>query len=574
MKSAFRIFFYAGWRRELLVIAITLLNGAVQGIGIASIWPIVALVSGGNTGKPHSMGNMMVRGLDFIGLPLTVEVLLGVIVVISLLSFALQALGSIFIGRTVADVSTRMRLRLINAVVRARWLYFTSQPTAKFMTSVGSDGNRASAAFRASGNVIASLTRVIVYLGIALWVSWQFFLAGVAVTALLYLCVNRFMRIAKEAGRGKTRHTYLLNKSITDALTNIKALKAMNRHGFIAESFTRNVVALRDALAAETYSEAAIRAIQEPLLIQFLLGGIYVAYTFFGMGLDQIIGSVVVLSGLAGAIGAVRGATQRVLIESSAFWALVRLIEDTEREAEAVHGGAVPKYDAGCGLDRVSFAYGTTPVLKQVSLDIAPHAVTAIIGSSGSGKTTIADLLVGLHVPGDGRVIVGGTDLAEIDVIAWRRQIGYIPQETILFNDSIAFNVTLGDATIGRESVIAALKAADAWDFVSALPGQVDYVIGVRGSLLSGGQRQRLSIARALCADPQFLILDEATSALDRETAIEIATGIRKLIGGKTIFAITHQPIWVDAADQVYEMRAGEVKPTGQHITVPRPEPA
>ncbi|HVZ02141.1 MAG TPA: ABC transporter ATP-binding protein [Dongiaceae bacterium] len=572
MKNAFRIFFYAGWRRELLVIGTVLLTGAVQGIGIASIWPIVALVSGGNTGKPHSMGNAVVRGLEFLGLPLTVEVLLGVIAVVSLASFALNAMASIFVGRTVADLTTRMRLRLINAVVRARWVYFTGQPTAKFMTAVSSDGNRASGAFRASGNVIASLTRVAVYLAIALWVSWQFFLAGLAVTALLWICVNRFMRIAKEAGRGKTRHTYLLNKSITDALTNIKALKAMNRHGFIAQSFVKNVNALRDALAAETYSEAAIRAIQEPLLIQFLLGGIYVAYTFFGMGLDQIIGSVVVLSGLSSAIGAVRGATQRVLIDSSAFWAMVRLIEETEREAEAVHGGVAPQYDAGCGLDKVSFAYGTTPVLKQVSLDIPPHAVTAIIGSSGSGKTTIADLLVGLHVPVDGKVTVGGRDLAEIDILAWRRQIGYIPQETILFNDTISNNVTLGDASISRENVIAALKAADAWDFVSALPGDIGYVIGVRGSLLSGGQRQRLSIARALCNDPQFLILDEATSALDRETALEIAAGIRKLVGEKTIFAITHQPIWVDAADKVYEMRAGEVRPIDRsNVLKPRP---
>jgi len=321
------------------------------------------------------------------------------------------------------------------------------------------------------------------------------------------------------------------------------------------------VHALRDALAAETYSEAAIRAIQEPVLIQFLLGGIYVAYTFFGMGLGEIIGSVIVLTGLSNAIGDVRGATQRVLIDSSAFWAMVRLIEDTEAEAEATHGGVAPQYDAGCALDKVDFSYGTAPVLKQVSLDIPSHAVTAIIGSSGSGKTTIADLLVGLHVPGAGKVLVGGRDLAEIDVVSWRRQIGYIPQETILFNDSIANNVTLGDATIGRENVVAALKAADAWDFVSALPGDIDYVIGVRGSLLSGGQRQRLSIARALCNDPQVLILDEATSALDRETAVEIASGIRKLVGQKTIFAITHQPIWVDAADKVYEMRAGEVRP-------------
>jgi ATP-binding cassette, subfamily C, bacterial len=187
--------------------------------------------------------------------------------------------------------------------------------------------------------------------------------------------------------------------------------------------------------------------------------------------------------------------------------------------------------------------------------------VTTVIGASGAGKTTIADILIGLNPLEQGKVIIGDTDLKEIDTIAWRRQLGYIPQETVLFNDTIANNVTLSDETISQENVIAALKAADAWDFVSALPGGIDYVIGVRGSLLSGGQRQRLSIARALCNNPQFLILDEATSALDRETAVEIANGIRKLIGEKTILAITHQPIWVDAADRVYEMRAGVVKP-------------
>jgi ATP-binding cassette subfamily C protein len=573
MRNAFRIFFYAGWKRELLVIATVLLTGAVEGIGIASVWPIVALVSGGNASKPHSMGNVVVTGLAKVGLPLTVEVLLGLIVVISLIRFALTAAGSIFIGRTVARVSTQLRLRLINAVVRARWLYFITQPVAKFTNAVSLDGTRASMAFRASGNTIAALTKAVVYLGLALWVSWQFFLAGVGVTLLLYLCVNRFMQMAKEAGRGKTKHSRNLSRTVTDALTNIKALKAMNRQGFVAQSFSRSVEALREALAAETYSEAAIRAIQEPLMIQFLLGGAYVAYTFFDMSLDQILGSVLVLSGLATAIGAVRGSMQRVLIDGSAFWAMVRLIEQTEREAETIHSGALPRFDAGCRFEDVTFAYGTMPVLNAVNLEIAPHAVTAIIGPSGSGKTTIADLLVGLNPPREGKVLVGDVDLAALDTVAWRRQIGYIPQETILFNDTIANNVTLGDAAISRESVIAALEAAGAWEFVSALPGGVDYVIGVRGSLLSGGQRQRLSIARALCNDPQLLILDEATSALDRDTAIEIANGIRKLIGEKTIFAITHQPIWVDAADQVYEMRGGDVRPIDS-ANVLKPQPA
>jgi ATP-binding cassette subfamily C protein len=560
MKNAFRIFFYNGWKRELLMIGIVLLTGAVEGVGIASLWPIVGLISGGTGSTSHSMGNTVVVLLNDIGLPITVEVLLGLIVVVSVLRFLLTAAGTIFIGRSVAKLATDLRLRLIGAAVRARWSYFTTQSTARFTTAIGPDGTRASLAFRAAGNVIANLAKTLVYFAMAFWVSWQFFMAGIGVVVLLYLGVNRFMKQARSAGRGKTKQTLLLNKSVTDALTNIKALKAMNRHGFIAQSFRRNVTALRDALAAESYSESMVRAIQEPLLIVFLMGGIYVQHSVFEMSMQQILGSILVLFGLSRAIGDVRAAMQRVMIDSPSFWSLVRLIEQTEAEAEPIHSGAEPRFDHGIRLEGVSFGYGETPILQQVGLDVPPHAVTTVIGASGAGKTTIADVLVGLNAPDAGKVLVGDTDLQAIDTVAWRRQLGYIPQETMLFNDTIANNITLSDETISRERIVSALKAADAWGFVSALPAGLDHVIGVRGSLLSGGQRQRLSIARALCNNPQLLILDEATSALDRETAIEIANGIRKLVGEKTILAITHQPIWVDAADRVYEIRAGVVK--------------
>src|SRR4051812_12180106 len=236
MKNAFRIFFYTGWKRELVIIGFVLLTGAVEGIGIASLWPIVGLISGGTGATSHSMGNALVMLLEKMGLPLSIEVLLGVIVVVSILRFALTLTATIFIGRSVAQLATGLRLRLINAAVRARWSFFTSQPNARFVTAIGADGNRSSVAYRASGSVIAATTKAIVYLCMAFWVSWQFFLGGIAVAVLLWLGVSRFMKMARTAGRGKTKQTLALNKGISDALTNIKALKAMNRHGFIAQS--------------------------------------------------------------------------------------------------------------------------------------------------------------------------------------------------------------------------------------------------------------------------------------------------------------------------------------------------
>src|SRR5262249_5993205 len=155
----------------------------------------------------------------------------------------------------------------------------------------------------------------------------------------------------------------------------------------------------------------------------------------------------------------------------------------------------------------------------DVSMTIPAGKITTIIGPSGAGKTTIADVLVGLNRPSNGEAYIDNVALGDADLSQWRNQIGYIPQDNILFNDTVANNITLGDLSIPRDKIEEALKLAGAWNFVEKLPDGLDQIVGVRGNLLSGGQKQRLSIARALICDPSLLILDEATSALDHDTA-------------------------------------------------------
>ncbi len=218
-------------------------------------------------------------------------------------------------------------------------------------------------------------------------------------------------------------------------------------------------------------------------------------------------------------------------------------------------------------FSHVAFSYPGRDVMQDVSLEIHAGEVTTVIGPSGAGKTTIADVLVGLNKPSQGEIYIDGTPLSEADLSQWRHRIGYIPQDNILFNDTIASNVTLGDSTIPKRKIEEALKLAGAWNFVSKLPDGVEQVVGVRGNLLSGGQKQRLSIARALINDPSLLILDEATSALDHDTAREICNSVRNLAGQRTVLAITHQALWIEAADRIYEMQNGSVTLVQEHQT-------
>ena len=209
---------------------------------------------------------------------------------------------------------------------------------------------------------------------------------------------------------------------------------------------------------------------------------------------------------------------QHAAEHEGSYWRLTELMEESAREVEANPGRLAPTQVEGIRFDHVSFAHGATPVVKAVNMWIPAGEVTVLQGPSGAGKTTLVDLLTGLHQPDTGRVLVDGVPLSEIDLKAWRRMIGYVPQELSLLHNSILANVTLGDPALGEADVWAALEQAGARDFVAALPEGLASVVGERGMKMSGGQRQRIALARALVTRPSLLVLDEVTSALDPET--------------------------------------------------------
>jgi ATP-binding cassette subfamily C protein len=184
------------------------------------------------------------------------------------------------------------------------------------------------------------------------------------------------------------------------------------------------------------------------------------------------------------------------------------------------------------------------------------------MGPSGAGKTTIADIILGLYAPDRGRVLIDDVPLAEIDLSSWRRLIGYVPQDLVLFHDTIQANVALGDPQIGEAEVRRALQMAGAWEFIAALPDGLRTHVGQSGAKLSGGERQRIALARALVCRPKLLVLDEVTSALDPRTEQQICANVRSLAGEVTVLAITHRPALLDIADRCYRVEAGRVEET------------
>ena len=181
-------------------------------------------------------------------------------------------------------------------------------------------------------------------------------------------------------------------------------------------------------------------------------------------------------------------------------------------------------------------------------------------GPSGAGKTTIVDLLLGLHEPASGHILIDNRPLDELSLKAWRSTIGYVPQELSLLHASLRDNIALGNTNLTDDNILDALRLADAENFVSTLPDGLDSNAGEMGGRLSGGQRQRIALARALVGRPKLLILDEVTSALDPETEASICRNALGLAGEFTIIAITHRPAWSKIADRLYKVEDGAAK--------------
>jgi ATP-binding cassette subfamily C protein len=209
-------------------------------------------------------------------------------------------------------------------------------------------------------------------------------------------------------------------------------------------------------------------------------------------------------------------------------------------------------------VDRVNFGYGDTRVLTDVSLSLRRGQTVAVVGPSGAGKSTLADVVLGLLIPQDGRVLVDGRALTRESHASWRAQIGYVPQETFLFHDTIRVNLQWAAPDATEQELWEALRSASA-DFVQRLPSGLDTVVGDRGVLLSGGERQRVALARALLRKPRLLVLDEATSSLDPENERAIQQAIDGLHGRAAILVITHRLPTVRHADLIYVLDEGHI---------------
>lgn len=552
-------------RRSIIVLIALLIAGVAEGLSLTALLPLLSIAVGeSGDSKDSGIGKFMEKGLQDIGIDPTLDTILIIIVGGMFFKGIVLLLANRQVGYTVAHVATALRLDLIEALLASRWQYYLRQPVGSLANSIASEAYRAANGFEHSVNVLALAIQVLVYAIVALFISWEATLASLVIGLFLLIALNRLVSATRRAG---TKQTHLLRYLLTylsDVLSSVKSLKAMARDNVADAILREQTQQLEKATRREVMNRAALTALQEPILAALTASGLYIALVVWELSLPEVMLMVFLLTRILGLLNKTQRRHQQLAAQESAYWALRKAAEEARAAAERTTGTLEPTLQQGISLQHVKFDYGQKNIFKDLTIDIPINSFTAVMGSSGVGKSTLLDLLCGLTEPQSGEVQIDGISLHDLNLRQWRHMIGYVSQDTVLLHDTVMNNILVGEPALTPDDAVRALKQAGAWDFVSALPEGLQTIVGERGGLLSGGQRQRIAIARALAHNPSFLILDEPTSALDPESERIICETLQHLSKNLTIIAVSHQPAVINAADRVFILSNGMAEPLSQ----------
>ena len=545
--------------KSIAITAILLMSGFVEALSLASLLPLINIVVSGTIDTSSTIGEWIYNGLIFFGISISTESILLVIMLLMISKSLLLFLAMREVGYTSANMAASMRKDLLKGLISANWQFFVNQKKGDVAAVISTEPDRAAAIFIITGRIFAAAIQIIVYSLISLSLSLTVTLAAYCFGILIMFLLRSFVTMAGKAGSKQTRAQRSFLSNLVDGLIGLKPLKSMSRINNLDNYLTKDINSLCIAKKRATLSKVTLNNLQEPLQVIPIILGLYFLLDVMSNNLDILMVLIFLLYRTLQRIGSLQKHYQGISESIPAFWFIDEMLKKTRAHKEKWTGELEPTLQQGIKLNNVYFSYEEKEVLSGVNINIEKGDFISLVGNSGSGKSTIVDLIIGLNRSDEGEVMIDNQNINSINIEKWREKIGYVPQEITLFNDTIKHNITMGDESISDENIISSLIHAGAYDFVSELPEKLMTVVGEHGGRLSGGQRQRLAIARALVKNPELLILDESTSALDSKTEKEIIQTLLKLKGKTTIIAISHQPNIQKVADKVYFLEDGIV---------------
>jgi len=419
-------------------------------------------------------------------------------------------------------------------------------------------------------NVIRAPIFILMYLTVALILSWKLTLLALTLMPLSVIAIVRIGKGVRRISHLQQEEMARITSNLQETVYGIRVIKAFAREDFEIGKF----LVRSQELFKQIFRFNRRMKLSSPLTEQLtsIVGLVLLWYggskVFTGgvMAPDLFIVFLFAIFSMVRPLKILGSVNAEIQAGIAAADRIFSVLDDEAEVADPGAGVMLDTIEGRVEFDNVHFSYiPGEPVLRGISLQVAPGEVVALVGSSGSGKSTMVDLIPGFYHPQEGTVRIDGVDLREANLASLRRNLGIVTQEVILFHDSIRDNIAYGVDEVSLEEVRAAARAANADGFIMNLPDGYDTIIGDRGLKLSGGQRQRVSIARAILRNPPLLLLDEATSALDTESEQLVQEAIDHLVQHRTTIVIAHRLSTIQNVDRIYLVERGEIVQMGTH---------
>jgi ABC-type multidrug transport system fused ATPase/permease subunit len=558
-----------GLGKAAVVLVVMLLQGLLQVAGVTSIFPFLALATNPEGFRSSGIGQRVLGLLP----PLDNSQLLlwaGVISILTLVaSNAVNLLSDYVRARYAHSLAHWLRLQLLSRIASQPWSYFLQRNSAVLLKKSAGDVRFMTESVLMP--ILEAMTRLVTAVCLVLLivlVDWRVALVAAASLVAFYAAVLRLIQSKrrslsaqfKVADRGVMREAHQL-------LGGMKTVKIRHAERHFLERF-----AIHSKDMATILSKSPMLVHSPKYLLEPIAFGAVIVAVLAHAGAEKDLAAILPLAGVMGLAG-YRLLPAMQLVYTQIVQALLcrHAVDEVYDEmcqvpaADGVVWEPSPeplRWNREIAFENVSFTYGdaSDPVLRGLSFSLPKHSSLAVVGATGSGKSTLVDLLMGLHLPTAGMIAVDGKPLDEAMMRSWQAGIGYVPQDIFLIDDTITRNIALGvaDAEIDMERVVSSAGAARIREFIETeLPDGFDTLVGERGLRLSGGQRQRIALARALYTQPNLLILDEATSALDNQTEAEVTEAISNLKGRVTMVVVAHRLSTVENCEYVLPLKDG-----------------
>ena len=479
-------------------------------------------------------------------------------------------LGNIYSKRTSLSLVDCLRRKIFDQLERLSLSFYSTANPGALISTVRGEVNQVQQAFNLLSTFIVHGSKLLAYLASMLLLSWQLFLTSILVFGLMSVGLTSLTAKVREASFEVPKANKAFTSSALSFINGIRTVHASGTQNVERRRYYKATHRVYKSQFALIKLAATVQPIVEGLGATLLVGMVVVSYSFListgRLKAAELLTFLFVLIRTTPLVSSLNNVRVGFISSQGSLGAVSDLLRRDDKLYFEDGHKPFTGLQHSIYLESVDFSYNPgEPILHDVTLSIKKGETTALVGASGAGKTTLADLLPRFYDPTQGRILIDGVDLREISINSLRHKMAIVSQDTFIFNTTVRENIIYGVEGASDGDIYEAARMANALDFIVDLPLGFETVLGDRGVRLSGGQRQRIAIARALLRNPEILILDEATSALDSVTENLIQESLEKLSKGRTVIAIAHRLSTISGADKVVVMERGRIMEVGKY---------